>query len=109
MTDFDPDTGEVLSGRTLEQHANGNSEMPKIGELRTQLSLDVGGHEPSISLMKFTGSLPLGGEYEKGDLVRFVVTARIGSVTFKDVEDKHGYIVGTERVHSAKLHGGGPA
>jgi hypothetical protein len=104
------ETGEVKGGESLENHTNSApATTAETGRMRKQLTLDVGGFEPTVSLVKFSGAIGIEGEFEKGDHVRFEVTGRIGTITHRDIEDAHGYVVATERVHGVKLRSGGPS
>jgi hypothetical protein len=108
--DWDAETGEVKGGESLEDHTNGApATTAETGRMREQLTLDVGGLEPTVSLVKFSGAIGIEGEFEKGDHVRFEVSGRIGAITHRDIEDAHGYVVATERVHAVKLRSGGPS
>lgn len=69
-----------------------------------QLTLNVGGAKVSASELKLRGaSLPVDGEFKKGQLVRFEVLTRIGEVHFADKVDSTGTVVGTTRRHIAKV------
>ena len=70
----------------------------------SQLSLLAGGEEPTSATMKMRGgSIPVEGEFAKGDRMKLYVEAHIFAVEFVDKLDKEGYPIGTERRHIARI------
>lgn len=112
--EFDPQTGEVIedegsvngdSGTSIAQMAESGEVLDAPPAIRGdgQLSLDVGGDEPTVSVLQLSlGSIPASQQWEKGEVIRLAVDVRIGEVHFKDVEDPHGFRH-TERKHVGKL------
>lgn len=65
-----------------------------------QLSLAVGGRKPDSSEFKLKGkSVPVEGQYQKGDLVRLEVIVRVGELSFVDKVDNAGEVTHTTRRH----------
>lgn len=84
----------------LEQ-SMGQMPIPGTGH---QLTLDAGGEMPQTASMKLLGgSLPLEGEFDKGEIVRVWVEGRISEVTFVDRIGADGYVEGTERRHKLRM------
>lgn len=81
-------------------------EEPYIEGETGQLSLTVGGRGPDKATVKLRGgSINVEGQFEKGDEVTLVVTARIAEVHFVDRIDEHGVVTSTERRHFARMTG----
>ena len=94
------ENGSSIEEMTEEQP----EETPPVLGASRQLSLIAGGEEPTSASMKLKGgSIPLEGEFEKGDLVKLTVEARVTEVHFIDLIDKSGYVLGAERKHVARL------
>lgn len=99
------------NGSSLEELAADEEElegadetMPPVPGSATQLSLLAGGEEPTSASMKLRGgSIPLEGEFEKGDHIRLVVECRVAEVHFVDNIDRSGYVLGAERRHIARI------
>jgi hypothetical protein len=79
-----------------------------------QLSFDVGGAKPDKATLKLSGSVVLDAELKKGDEVylRLInadgepiadAQGHVSTVAFKDIRDKDGFVLGTERGHTVKL------
>ncbi len=93
----DPDSPTEPDAPTAEK------EEETIPGVNRQLSLLAGGEEPDSSSFKMRGgSIPVEGEFVKGDIVKVMVTLTVDEVHFIDKKDKDGYVVGTERRHIAK-------
>jgi hypothetical protein len=87
-----------------EELAAADEHMPPVPGSATQLSLLAGGEEPTSASMKLRGgSIPLEGEFEKGDHIRLVVECRVAEVHFVDNIDRSGYVLGAERRHIARI------
>jgi hypothetical protein len=72
----------------------------------SQLSLLAGGDEPETAEVKLRGgSLPVEGQYEKGEVVNLMIKVRIAEVHFVDVIDKYGNVTSTVRRHVGKMQG----
>jgi hypothetical protein len=98
---------EAEEGETVAEMAETEpeepAEEPVLGSV-AQLSLDVGGDEPTGSVMKVRGdSRPVEGEFAKGDRVRLVAECVIGEIHFVDKLDDSGFVVQTERRHIARI------
>lgn len=77
---------------------------PPIAGGQQQLSLLAGGEEPSSASMKMRGgSIPVEGEFEKGDSMTLLVVCRVAEVHFVDTVDEYGTVITTERRHVAKV------
>jgi len=95
--------GEDGGEKSIEEQAEGIEE--SLGQLPipgygNNLTLDAGGNQPESATMKMQGgSLPVEGEFSKGDTVRLWIEGKVQKVEFVDLHDKNGFIVGTERRH----------
>ena len=77
-------------------------EMPAAGH--GQLSLNVGGADPTSSKLSFSGTLDVEGAYQKGGTIVCRLTAVVDEVSFKDTLDKDtGQLTGCERKHKARI------
>ncbi len=79
-----------------------------------QLTFDVGGNPPDVSVIRISGGAMLLKELAKGDEVHMVVSGMDGeivangyghvvAVTFKDKLDEHGIVAATERIQTVKI------
>jgi hypothetical protein len=79
-----------------------------------QLSFDVGGVAPNVASVRVSGSLALGRELRKGEMIGLQITdadgmllaqayGRVVDVGFKDKLDAHGEIVSCARRHVVKM------
>lgn len=79
-----------------------------------QLSFDVGGNPPDVSVLRISGGAMVHRELAKGDEVHLVVAGmdgevvadgygRVVAVSFKDKLDKDGVVTGTERIQTIKV------
>lgn len=69
------------------------------------ITLDAGGEEPeSASMRLLGGTLPVEGQFEKGERVRIWVEGIVTEVAFVDHLGKDGYVDGTERRHKVRMH-----
>jgi hypothetical protein len=76
---------------------------PPIEGKRQQLSLVAGGEDPDASESKLRGgSVPVEGEFEKGDVLTLLVKVSCDEVHFIDKKDNDGYVVATTRRHIFK-------
>jgi hypothetical protein len=76
---------------------------PPIAGVSRQLSLIAGGEEPDGSEFKMRGgSVPVEGEFKKGDVIEVVVKLSVDEVAFIDKKDNDGYVTSTTRRHIAK-------
>lgn len=92
------------NGASIEELTEEPQGDPPVEGRNTQLSLIAGGEEPTSASMRLKGgSLPVEGEFEKGDFIRLVVEARISEVHFIDQLDRSGYVLGAERRHVARI------
>src|SRR4051812_44620314 len=107
--EIDAETGEVNgTGKTLEEIAEqAQDETPGfIKGTSTQLSLDVGGKQPTGSDLKIKErSLPIQGQFPKNKRISFLVEVEVETINFKTVRDKDGFIVGHDRIHLAEVRG----
>jgi hypothetical protein len=102
--DLFPDDDDDEGPSSIEDRAQEPvEEEPKIAGVNRQLSLIAGGEEPDSSSFKMQGgSIPVEGEFEKGAVIKVLVTLSVDAIHFVDKKDKDGYVVGTERRHVAK-------
>jgi len=78
-------------------------QMPIPGTV-TELSLNAGGEAPETATLKLMGgTLPVEGEFDKGDMVRVYVEAKVTEVSFVDHLGKDGYVESTERSHKVRM------
>lgn len=72
-----------------------------------KLDTKVVGRTPTSSTFTLTGGkIEVGGQYQPGDVVSFVVTAIVDTVTFKDERDpKTRQVVGRARQHKGYISG----
>ena len=65
----------------------------------------VGGKAATSNTTRLTGGkVEVDREFKKGQKIRLVITAEIGSVNFVDQRDgKTGQVIGCERRHSARI------
>lgn len=110
---MDAAEADVVDAEVVEEQqsiediaANGGAEEEEREtyiEGARQLSLLAGGEEPTSSSMRLRGgSVPVEGEFEKGDRMRLVVEVVVSEVHFVDVRDPAGFVARTERRHVAK-------
>jgi hypothetical protein len=103
----DDDDWEDEPRESIEDKAeNGGAEPdgpPPIEGKRQQLSLVAGGEDPDASESKLRGgSVPVEGEFEKGDVLTLLVKVSCDEVHFIDKKDNDGYVVATTRRHIFK-------
>jgi hypothetical protein len=78
-------------------------QLPIPGTI-SELSLNAGGESPETASLKLLGgTLPVEGEFDKGDLVRVWVEGRVTEVAFVDHLGKDGYVEATERRHKVRM------
>ena len=91
------DQAEDLEG---VENALGQMPIPGTG---SSITLDAGGALPESSEVKMRGgSMPVEGEFDKGETIRFWVEARVAEVHFVDNIGKDGFVTGTVRRHILK-------
>lgn len=101
-----PPIADEKVGQTLEERAQQEPEQAPLEGFRKALSDVAGGNPPEVSAIRMTGGkLSLSGEFDKGQTVELLVRVRVAEVHFVDKIDKHGNVVGTDRVHIAKMSG----
>lgn len=68
------------------------------------LTLDAGGNDPETASMRLLGgTLPVDGEFVKGERVKIWVEGVVSEVAFVDHIGKDGYADGTERRHKVRM------
>jgi hypothetical protein len=96
----EPESSIADQAEALEKQLG---QLPIPGTI-AELSLNAGGESPETASMKLMGgSLPVEGEFDKGDLVRVWVEGRVTSVEFVDHLGKDGYVESTERRHKMRM------
>jgi hypothetical protein len=71
-----------------------------------QLSLSVGGKQPTSSSFRMVGgAMPIEGSFKKGETVTLMVECQVREVAFKDTVDDSGSVTATERRHKATVIG----
>ena len=86
-------------------HAPEEAPEPSI-EGTAQLSMNVGGMRPTVASMKLRGgSIPVEGEFKKGDRLTLVVEVSVDEIHFVDKKDNDGRPVQVERRHISKIAG----
>jgi hypothetical protein len=111
MASADVDNGEATESGEPEKSIEAQAEAleESLGQLPipgtiTELSLNAGGEKPETASLKLMGgTLPVEGEFDKGDLVRVWVEGRVTEVAFVDHLGKDGYPEGTERRHKVRM------
>lgn len=69
-----------------------------------QLTLIAGGETPDSAEVKFRGgSVPIEGQFDKGEVVEVVIKIRIAEVHFVDKIDKFENVTSTVRRHQGKM------
>jgi hypothetical protein len=79
-----------------------------------QLTFDVGGNPPDLSILRVSGGAMLHKELAKGDEVHMIVSGmdgeivadgygRVVAVAFKDKLDEHGVVTATERIQTIRI------
>lgn len=97
--------GRSIDDATDEPNAPALMQEPIPGTGQ-QLSLTAGGDDPETSEVKFRGgSVPIEGQFDKGEIVNVMVKVRIAEVHFVDTIDKYGNVTGTVRRHVGKMQG----
>lgn len=103
MAAVDETVGRSVEDAAEDPEAPENGQMPIPGT-GSQLTLEAGGELPESSTVKLRGgSLPLEGQFNKGDTVRVWVEVQISEVHFVDKIDQHGNVNGTERRHLGRM------
>jgi hypothetical protein len=93
--DFDPDAAEPVPP----------TQIPLPGTFET-ISKSAGGAAPTSSEIRIVGHRrPVEGQYQKGDVIRLEVEAKIGEVAFIDTTDEWGTVQKTVRAHKARMLG----
>jgi hypothetical protein len=108
-------TSNARRRRELLQHiAPKQEEMMATATQPKQLTFNVGGEEPTISIVRVSGGATLQQDLDKGDEVHVIVSTMDGeivangyghvvAVTFKDTRDEHGTVTQTERIQTVKI------
>ena len=97
------------NGKTLEQLAEEAEEMEEGTYVRgsnRQLSFDVGGKADDLLSSKIIlagEQFPVLGQFPQGKRIRLTVEIEIGDITFQQVKDKAGNVVGRRRIHKAAM------
>lgn len=93
-------SAEDLAAAEAEADPGDQLTIPGTG---TGLTLNAGGTKPQSSEMKFVGgSLPVTGEFKKGDTLRAYVEFDITDVSFSDKREGRA-VTSTVRRHTARL------
>lgn len=78
-------------------------QMPLPGTAEN-ISLSAGGQKPTSSEARLLGgSMPLEGQFAKGDVVMLLVEAKVGAVEFIDATDEWGKVQRTSRRHKLRM------
>lgn len=90
----------------LQEDAQGQVSLVVEGRYE-KLSNQITGRTPTSSTLRITGGkVEVGGMYQPGDRVSFLVTVVCDAVTVKDETDpKTGQVVGRARNHVARIVG----
>jgi hypothetical protein len=93
-------------GPELEEQENGQIALAVEGRW-PGLSNEVAGRRPTSSTLAITGGkVEVGGQYQPGDRVTFVVTVVVDHVSLKDEKDpKTQQVVGRARNHKGYIAG----
>jgi hypothetical protein len=93
-------------GPELEEQHDGQVRLVVEGR-QEKLNTKVEGRTPTSSTLAITGGkVEVGGQYQPGDRVTFVVTVVVDHVAFKDEKDpKTQQVVGRARNHKGAIVG----
>jgi hypothetical protein len=78
-------------------------QIPLPGTQDTVSAVVGGGKPTSTEVRLLGGSLPVEGQFSKGEVVTLVVEARVGSVEFVDALDEWGTVTKTTRRHKLRM------
>jgi hypothetical protein len=83
-------------------HDGDDAPLPSQLAMFTEL---VGGKATTSNTTRLVGGkIEVDRDFKKGEKVKFLITAEIGSVAFVDQRDgKTGQVIGAERRHSARI------
>jgi hypothetical protein len=104
-------TGQSIE-EIAEARAAGEGEEPKpippmqlaLPGTQERLSLSAGGKQPTSAEMRLLGgSMPIEGQFAKGETMTLLVEVKIGSVEFVDAVDEWGTVQRTSRRHKARM------
>lgn len=92
--------GESIEDRAAQEPPS-QEPIPGTGH---QLTLIAGGDEPDSAEVKFRGgSVPIEGQFDKGEVVEVIIKIRIAEVHFVDKIDKFENVTSTVRRHQGKM------
>jgi hypothetical protein len=120
--EYDGEVGGVTTGRALDEgpeRFQTAADDPEFGEepggqvhlvvegRHEKLNTKVEGRTPTSSTLAITGGkVEVGGQYQPGDVVNFVLTVVIDQVAFRDEKDsKTQQVVGRARNHKGYISG----
>lgn len=87
-----------------EDHDSDDDAMEAFLGTGPQLSLAVGGKQPTASKFSIVGgAVAMEGQFKKGETVRAEVELRVGEVHFVDKVDGDGNVTATTRKHQARI------
>lgn len=97
---------EQFPGPLLQEDSSGQVQLVVEGRYE-KLSNSITGRTPTSSTLRITGGkVEVGGMYQPGDRVSFLVTVVVDEVTVRDEKDlKTGQVVGRARNHKGAIVG----
>lgn len=95
-------------GASIDDLAEGEQPTPPmqipIPGTQDTVSAVVGGAKPTATEVRLLGgSLPVEGQFQKGDEVTLLVTAKVGSIELVDTTDEWGTVTKTIRRHKLRM------
>lgn len=106
MTETEFEQGEQSDEQSVEQMAEEEQYEESSGQLllegtRPTLTSAPGGRRPDVSYLRLAAvSLPVAGQFEKDERLRFLVEVQVDGVAFRN-ETKEGEIARVRRDHIA--------
>lgn len=113
-TDVPANEGKVVKlkvltstqAETIESMAESGEVLDPYQEVagsQPQMSFDVY-HEDfqvtrSVARLGMPSEIPVEGQFQMGDLVKFEIIGRVDDVFFRSIKDKHGNRLGVKRQH----------
>ncbi len=101
--DAPPDSVEALAAEEPEEKPVPPMQIPLPGT-ENLISDRAGGANPTSSEARLLGgSLPIEGQFAKGDVVTLIVEAKVGSIEVVDATDDWGNVTNTKRRHKMRM------
>lgn len=102
-----PDS-ESAGGKSIDDMTDADTPTPPmqipIPGTTDTISSVVGGAKPTVTEVRLLGgSLPVVGEFKKGDEITLIVTAKVGAVEFVDSQDEWGTTTKSIRRHKLRM------